>query len=284
MNKKIYETVTMHNGLKMLAALPINNTGIAEAYYTIRDNPMGNSTGDCAPFSCNIYKKLGVIEGIEDFKLCCDALGITPDEVASSRLIYATNDVKEYTKADMESYDVLNEPSQPHCDGIVTNEKGITLFSYAADCILINFVDIRKKIIGSCHCSWGTTIKGIVENEVNAFTEKYSSDTTDIIAFIWPGISQERFEVGSECSDKFIDAGFGQFVDTTSYDKPHIDLQGVNKQILLNCGLTDENIYVLDDLCTMRDEKLLHSYRRGPVNPETKAHLNGMNGCFIRLI
>lgn len=282
--EKIYETVTMPNGLKMLAALPINNTGIAEAYYTIRDNQMGNSKDDCAPFSCNIYKKLGVKEGIEDFKLCCDALEITPDEVASSRLIYATNEVKAYTKADMQGYDIFDEPAAPHCDGIITDEKGVTLFSYAADCILINFIDVKKKVIGSCHCSWGTTLKGIVENEVKAFTEKYESNPSDIIAFIWPGISKERFEVGNECSDKFIEAGFGQFVDTTSYEKPHIDLQAVNKQILLNCGLDENNVYVLDNLCTMRDEQLFHSYRRGPVNPETKAHLNGMNGCFIKLV
>lgn len=274
----------MPNGLKMLTALPIKETGVAEAYYTIRDNPMGNSNGDCFPFSCNIYKKLGVTEGIEDFKLCCDALGITPAEVASSRLIYATNTVKAYTSTDMESYDVFDEPSQPHCDGIITNEKGITLFSYAADCVLISLVDTKKKVIGNCHCSWGTTLKGIIESEINAFTEKYSSNTTDIMAFIWPGISLENFEVGIECADKFLNAGYGQYVDVISYDKPHIDLQGVNKQILLNCGLAENNIYVLDDLCTMRDEKLLHSYRRGPINSETKVHLNGMNGCFIRLV
>lgn len=281
--EKIYETVTMPNGLKMLAALPINNTGIAEAYYTIRDNPIGNSTDECAPFSCNIYKKYGVETGVKDFKLCCDALGITPDTVATSRLIYATNEVRKVTTEDMQNYNVFDEPAAPHCDGIITNEKGITLFTYAADCILINFVDVNKKVIGSCHCSWGTSLKGIIQNEIKAFTEQYESNPSDIIAFIWPGISKELFEVGTECSDKFIKAGFGQFVDTTSYEKPHIDLSAVNKQILLNCGLEEKNIYVLYELCTYRDERLFHSYRRGPVNPENKAHLNGMNGCFIRL-
>lgn len=284
MKEKIYETVIMRNGLKMLAALPINNTGVAEAYYTIKDNPIGHSKNDCAPFSCNIYKKLGLSEGIEDFKLCCDALEITPSNVASSRLIYATNEVKVYTKADMKGYDIFDEPSAPHCDGLITAEKGITLFLYAADCILINFVDIKKKIIGSCHCSWGTTLNGIAESEVKTFIEKYKSNLSDIIVFIWPGISKERFEVGNECSDMFIKAGFGQFVDITSYEKPHIDLQAVNKQILLNCGINENNIYILDDLCTMRDEQLFHSYRRGPINPETNIHLNGMNGCFIKLI
>lgn len=282
--EKIYETVTMHNGLKMLSALPINNTGIAEAYYTIRDNQLGNSKGDCAPFSCNIYKKLGVDEGIKDFRLCCDAMRINPDTVVSSRLTYATNEVKNIKKEDLQSYDIFDEPSAPHCDGIITAEKGITIFTYAADCVLINFVDVKKKVIGACHCSWGTTLKGIVQSEVESFTKQYSSNTSDIIAFIWPGISKELFEVGNECSDKFIEAGFSQFIDTTSYAKPHIDLQAVNKHILLSCGLDEKNIYVLNELCTMRDKKLFHSYRRGPINPETKVHLNGMNGCFIRLI
>lgn len=288
MKNKVYSIKSFSNGLRMLSADPINATGIAEAYYTIRDNPIGNSTDECGPFSCNIYKRYpdypyALDNGIRDFKLCCEALKIAPEKVATNRLTYATNDVRIVTSKEMVNYNILDEASSPHFDGIITDEKQITLMTYAADCILINFLDVKKRIIGACHCSWTTTLKGIIESTLNMFIQHYGSSLQNIIAYIWPGISEEFFEVGEDCAEQFHNAGFDSYINRNSYSKPHINLQGVNRQILLDNGVQENNIYVVDDLCTYRDEKLFHSYRRGPVNPNNQTHLNGMNSCFIKL-
>ena len=289
MNNNSYGIKTFSNGLKMLSANPINNTGIAKAYYTIKDNPIGHSTDECGPFSCNIYKKYpdydyALGNGIKDFNLCCEALEIAPKTVATNRLTYATDDVRIVTAADMLNYNILDEKAAPHYDGLITDEKEITLMTYAADCILVNFLDVKNRVIGACHCSWTTTLKGIIENEVKTFINHYNSNPADIIAYIWPGISEEFFEVGEDCAEQFSKSGFDKYINISSYAKPHIDLQGVNKQILLNTGLHEKNIYIANNLCTYRDEKWFHSYRRGPINPDTKTHLNGMNGCFIKLV
>lgn len=92
--KKIYETVEMPNGLKMMSILPINATGIPQAYCTIRDNPLGFSKGPCGPFSCNIYKQYGLENGIKDFELCCQVLHVRPDHVVTNRLTAFTNIVR----------------------------------------------------------------------------------------------------------------------------------------------------------------------------------------------
>ena len=88
------------------------------------------------------------------------------------------------------------------------------------------------------------------------------------------------FEVGMDCAEQFVQAGFSEFIDTTSYEKPHIDLSKVNQAILIKCGLNKDHIHVIDDLCTYRDEKTFHSFRRGPI--EEGRHLNGMNGYFVK--
>lgn len=282
MKKDIYKIVEMPNGLKMMAVLPINNTGVAEAYCTIRDNPIGNSKGDCGPFSCNIYKKLDIENGRKDFQLCCEALGVQPSNVITNRLTAFTNKVRVVDANTLIDYNIYDEPTAPRADGLITNSSDVTLYHYAADCAICFLVDPVKKACGCLHASWKGSLLGIIQSEVQSFHTAYGSKTEDIIAVLMPSISVNAFEVGIDCAEQFAQAGFGEFVDYTSYEKPHVDLPKVNQRILLNCGLKEENVYVIDDLCTYRDEKFFHSFRRGPVD-ENGIHLNGMNGYFIRI-
>lgn len=282
MKKDIYKIVEMPNGLKMMAVLPINNTGVAEAYCTIRDNPIGNSKGDCGPFSCNIYKKLDIENGRKDFQLCCEALGVQPSSVITNRLTAFTNKVRVVDAKTLIDYNIYDEPAAPRADGLITNSSDVTLYHYAADCAICFLVDPVKKACGCLHASWKGSLLGIIQSEVQSFHTAYGSKTEDIIAVLMPSISVNAFEVGIDCAEQFVQAGFGEFVDYTSYEKPHVNLPKVNHRILLNCGLKEENVYVIDDLCTYRDEKFFHSFRRGPVD-ENGIHLNGMNGYFIRI-
>ena len=281
MHNKIYDIVEMPNGLKMMALLPINETGIAKAYCTIRDNPMGYSEGACGPFSCNIYKKFGLENGIKDFELCCNALNVNPNHVITNRLTALTNIVRIVDTNTLNGYDIYDEVNAPRADGLITNSTDICLFNYAADCAIIMFVDPQNQVIGSLHASWKGSLLGIIENEVKGFKDNYGSDPADLIAVVMPSISVEYFEVGMDCAEQFVQAGFSEFIDTTSYEKPHIDLSKVNQAILIKCGLNKDHIHVIDDLCTYRDEKTFHSFRRGPIDEEGR-HLNGMNGYFVK--
>lgn len=286
MNSKLYEIITCPNGIKMMSILPINATGVAEAYISIRSNPLGNSKGlpygdlNCAGF----FKKLGTEKSIADFKLCCEAIGVAPTSVTANRLIYFTDIVREVDSSCLDGSTIYEASDLPHADGLITDDPNVTLFNYAADCAVIMFVSPKHRIAGSLHAAWKGSLCGIIENEVEAFRKKIGSDISDLTAVLCPCISQEHFEVGEEVAERFIDAGFEKHVDRTSYKKPHINLYGVNKSILLKCGLAQNNIYVIDDLCTVRNEEYFHSYRRGPLDPsEPSRHLNGQNGYFLKL-
>ncbi len=283
MKKDIYEIVTMPNGLKMMSLLPINRTGLARAYCTVRDNPMGHSQGPCGPFSCNTYKKVDLENGIKDFQLCCDALGISVERVVTNRLTAFTDIVRAVDDASLVGYDIYDEPAAPRADGLITATKGLCLYNYAADCAIVLFLDPVKKVIGSLHASWKGSLIGIIENEVEAFVQLYGCDKKDIIAVLLPSISGEYFGVQPDCAQQFIDAGFADSVYQDADGQYHVHLPGVNTTILHRTGLAPHNIHVIDDLCTYRDENLFHSYRRGPVD-ERGIHLNGQNGYFIHLV
>ena len=281
MVRKLYEIVKMPNGLKMMAVLPINETGIAEAYATVRDNPLlGVSKGDSGPFSANLYKKLGVEEGCQDFRTACEALGISDRQVITNRLTAITDIVRTVDASDLVGFDVYDEPACPRADGLVTTDNRITLFNYAADCAITFMVDPVKKIIGSHHASWRGSLKGIFENEVKAFID-LGSNPKDIIAVVMPSIGKDSFEIGEDAALLFEEAGYGRFVDYTSYEKAHADLPAMNRFILIKSGLKEENVFVIDDQDTFTDLNW-HSFRRGPIDAEGR-HLNGQNGYFIKL-
>ena len=281
MVRKLYEIVEMPNGLKMMAVLPINETGIAEAYATVRDNPLlGTSKGYSGYFSANLYKKLGVEEGCQDFRTACEALGISDRQVITNRLTAFTDIVRNVNQSDLEGYDIYDEPAAPRADGLITTDRRITLFNYAADCAITFMVDPVKKIIGSHHASWRGSLNGIFESEVKAFVE-LGSDPKDIIAVVMPSIGKDSFEIGEDAAVLFEEAGYGKFVDYTSYEKAHADLPALNRYLLIKSGLKEENVFVIDDQDTFTDLRW-HSFRRGPIDAEGR-HLNGQNGYFIKL-
>lgn len=264
-------------GLKMLEITPINTTGIAEAYTTVR-SAKGYSTGSFGTFSCNIYKEFGLENGIKDFELFCHSIDIDPKTVVTNRLTAFTNIVRKVDENDI--INIYDEALAPRADGLITNSKQITLYNYQADCSIIHLLDIENRAIGSLHASWKGSLNGIIQNTVEAMIDAYGTNPQNIIAVINPTIAGCCFEVGEEVANKFLEQGFRSFI-LTEYIKPHIDLFGVNRKILQSCNIPNENIYTVD-LCTHCNSDLFHSYRRGPIDENGK-HLNGMNGCFIRL-
>lgn len=48
-------------------------------------------------------------------------------------------------------------------DALITNEKGVTLVTYYADCTPLFFVDTKNKAIGLAHAGWRGTVGRIGE-------------------------------------------------------------------------------------------------------------------------
>ena len=148
-------------------------------------------------------------------------------------------------------------------DALVTNEKGVTLVTYYADCTPLFFVDTKKKAIGLAHAGWRGTVGRIGEKVVNKMTELYGTNPSDIVAAIGPAISVCCYEVDKPCADNFYalsDLDSSRFVFPKENGKYMIDLLETNRQILVAAGVKNENI-TISDLCTNCNSELLWSHR-----------------------
>lgn len=197
----------------------------------------------------------------ENYKRICKSAGFDFDSMTASAQDHNTF-VRAVTS---ENKGVgIYKPRDLHSvDALVTNEKGVTLVTYYADCTPLFFVDTKKKAIGLAHAGWRGTVGRIGEKVVKKMTELYGTNPADIVAAIGPAISVCCYEVDKPCADNFYalsDLDSSRFVFPKENGKYMIDLLETNRQILVAAGVKNENI-TISDICTNCNSELLWSHR-----------------------
>ena len=197
----------------------------------------------------------------ENYKRICKSAGFDFDSLTASAQDHNTF-VRAVTS---ENKGVgIYKPRDLHSvDALITNEKGVTLVTYYADCTPLFFVDIKQKAIGLAHAGWRGTVGRIGEKVVKKMTELYGTNPAYIVAAIGPAISVCCYEVDKPCADNFYalsDLDSSRFVFPKENGKYMIDLLETNRQILVAAGVKNENITV-SDVCTNCNSELLWSHR-----------------------
>ena len=148
-------------------------------------------------------------------------------------------------------------------DALITDEKGVTLVTYYADCTPLFFVDTENRAIGLAHAGWRGTVGRIGEKVVRKMGECYGTKPENIVAAVGPAISVCCYEVDEPCAAHFLaldDLDTERFVFPKDGGKFMLDLLEANRQILVAAGVKAENI-MLSDLCTNCHSDLLWSHR-----------------------
>lgn len=166
-------------------------------------------------------------------------------------------------KTDLEKATLLNG-----VDAIVTNQKNICIGVTTADCVPVLVYDPVQNIFAAIHAGWKGTVLEIVKKTVAKMVEEFACDPKDILAGIAPCISQEKFEVGEEVVDAFVQAGFP--IQRIGYRNPetekmHIDLQQANLWLLTEGGIPCQNIEIAN-LCTYSNPDKFFSARRQTIH------------------
>ena len=141
-------------------------------------------------------------------------------------------------------------------DALITNKKNLALGIQVADCAAVLISDPENGVIGASHAGWRGGAAGVVKKTVNLMISA-GARPDRMIAYVSPSISQENFEVGHEVAAQFPD----EFVDFTSYSKPHLNLKSFLKYQLLQTGIPQAQIEV-SGYCTINDADKFYSYRR----------------------
>lgn len=169
-----------------------------------------------------------------------------------------TNNVEVITEENLN--DILD-----NVDGTITNMKGVALICSLADCQSLLLYDDNKKVIGNIHSGWKGTKDKIIVNAINKMIEVYNSDPKDIKVYICPCIQKCCFEVDEDVKDLFINSidNIDEFI-TFNNSKYYIDTVGINKMLLKNMGIKEENIFDLG-ICTKCNSDEYHSHRGDPI-------------------
>ena len=76
----------------------------------------------------------------------------------------------------------------PACDGIITNQRGVALGIYVADCCAVYIVDPKTPAIGLVHSGRKGTELGVVTNAIRQMVERFDSDPANMIVQLSPCI------------------------------------------------------------------------------------------------
>ena len=83
----------------------------------------------------------------------------------------------------------------PGCDGIISNQGGIVLGVYVADCCAVYIVDSKTPAIGLVHSGRKGTELGVVPNAITQMSDRFRSDPANIIVQLSPCIRPPHYEV-----------------------------------------------------------------------------------------
>lgn len=208
------------------------------------------------------------------------------------------NSYKKIAKALDFNYKNIVKPHQTHTDkveivnnisnlfndvdGIITDKEDIFLCTTSADCTSLLFYDYEKKIIGDVHSGWRGTLKMIGKKAVIKMINTYHCNPKNIICCISPCIKKCHFEVEEDVAEMFrkqyeYTKRINEIIEKgrilNGVQKYNIDTTLINKIILLEVGLKEENI-IDSNICTVCNSKLFHSYR-------TDKGEAGRNGALI---
>lgn len=230
---------------------------INHAYCLGLDKNFRTETINHTPLDNNQIEK-----AINDYKLLTHAIDSNYMHVVKSRQRHTKN-VKCVTEKGKEP-EFCSEKYE-NTDGLITNKSNVILSTTNADCILLLFYDPVQKVIANTHSGWRGTLQRISVETVKQMQEKYGCKPKDIICCMCPSIRKCHFEVEKEVKEEFenefSELPINNFIEEANKkDKWNIDTIYINKQILKNVGLQENNI-IDSKICSVCEKEQVHSFR-----------------------
>jgi copper oxidase (laccase) domain-containing protein len=81
------------------------------------------------------------------------------------------------------------------CDGLITNQRGLVLGVYVADCCAVYIVDPKTPAIGLVHSGRKGTELGVVTSAIRQMIDRFGSDPANMIVQLSPCIRPPHYEV-----------------------------------------------------------------------------------------
>lgn len=223
--------------------------------YTLRNSKIN--------YGPNLSKK----EYSQNFQKLCQELNLDYQNVIKPNQEHTSN-VKIIVRKES-CYLEISPSYLEKTDGLITNKSNIILATTNADCILFLLFDPEKKVIANVHSGWRGTYQEIILKTIKEMQKKYQTDPKDIICCITPSIHKCHFEVDKDVKELFQEKFYylpnlDEIIEQKG-EKYHIDTILLNKTLLLNIGLKEENI-IDSNICSVCHSNKINSYRADKEN------------------
>lgn len=150
----------------------------------------------------------------------------------------------------------------PDTDALVTQEPGVPLSSYYADCVPILLYDPVKTCVGLAHAGWRGTVQQIAAATVQKMVEVFGCETENMLAGIGPSIGPCCYQVDEPVRQALEESfpHWRELLKPAEAGRWFLDLWETNHRVLLDAGLRPEHITVAE-LCTACHSDVFFSYR-----------------------
>lgn len=262
-NDIVLEEVWCENGagstLPLLKYPLLEQTGIVEHCFTTRIGGVSKGIYESLNLSFTRGDEDAAVR--ENFRRLAGAMKTDVSEFVFTDQTHTTN-VRRVTAEDA-GKGIVKERDYTDIDGLITNEPGLVLSTFYADCVPLYFVDPVHRAIGMSHSGWKGTVGKMGAATITAMKREFGTEAKDLVCAIGPSICQDCYEVSEDVAEAFKEA-FPGHADEILLDKKNgkyqLDLWGANEIVLTEAGVLKENIAVTN-ICTCCNPDLLFSHR-----------------------
>lgn len=195
---------------------------------------------------------------MRSYEYAADVLGISPER------IYVTNQVHGDGIQVLRTVpDEASMRGTVENDAVVADVSGVALTVLTADCVPILIADRTRRAAAAVHAGWRGTALEIGKKAVRAVGDAFGSSPGDLVAAVGPSIGPCCYQVGPEVLEamRSVFPWADSYIKRGADEHGHLDLQGINREALVDAGLDRERVEVVSR-CTACDEGLFYSYRR----------------------
>ncbi|MBE5876885.1 MAG: peptidoglycan editing factor PgeF [Lachnospiraceae bacterium] len=249
----------------------LEQTGIVKHLFTTRLG--GVSSGEFASLNLSYTRGDDKACVDENYRRVAAVLGCEAGDMVCSDQTHTAN-VRRVTAQD-KGKGVVIPRDYTDVDGLITNERGVALATFYADCVPLYMVDTENKAIGLSHSGWRGTVQRIGAVTLQEMAKAYGTKPSDVRVAIGPSICQDCYEVSKDVAEEF-DKEFSTAVDYVKefakrglgenlfYEKSNgkyqLNLWFANYIVFREAGVLDEQIEITD-VCTCCNSELLFSHR-----------------------
>lgn len=203
----------------------------------------------------------------ENFRRIAEVFHTDPGHFVLSDQTH-TSHVRLVTQADAGN-GITREKTFFDTDGLITNEPGLVLATFYADCVPLYFADPVHHAIGLSHSGWRGTVQEMGRVTAEAMTQAYGTRPEDLICAIGPSICADCYEVDEPVAEEFrclfrrlsrTEEKAERALRRKENGHYQLDLWLANQWILEGAGVLSEHI-TTTGLCTCCNNKLLFSHR-----------------------